>query len=70
MKFSINHRYKFEKPNLAFCSGLAQVLIMMALILINYYVIMAAESVLDVIMNFLALMVISEIDDKFYEMLD
>jgi len=69
MKFCINHRYKFERPVLAFSSGLAQALIMMALILINYYVIMAAESVMDVIMNFLALMVISEIDDQFYEML-
>jgi len=70
MKFSVNHRYKFERPFLAFCSGFCQASIMMALILINYYVIMAAETVMDVIMNFLALMVISEIDDQFYEMLN
>jgi hypothetical protein len=38
----------------------------MIVTLLNYYTIIAAETVIDIVMNFLALAVIAELDDFFF----
>jgi len=50
-------------------SGLMQALCMFVVEIVNVLAIMTSTQVLDVVMNFLALVVISEFDDFFYEAL-
>ena len=45
-----------------------QATVMGAIILMNFVVILQNEACDEIVMNFVALMVISEIDDKFYEL--
>lgn len=65
MKFSINHSWKFSNPNLAFATGFLQMIAMFAIALINYAVIAASNTVIDVAKDFTALVIIAEFDDIF-----
>ena len=68
MKYSLNHFWRFESPYLAFMTGLLQTTSIALVTLLNYYVIIAAAStVIDIAKDFLALMIISEFDNYFYE---
>ena len=70
MKFANNHSWKFKRPGFAFIAGLCQASIIMFVTLLNYYTIIDANTVKDVVMNFLALAVITEMDDFFYQIHD
>ena len=51
----------------AYLSGFFQATALIFVTIANYYVILVSDNILDVVMNFLSLMVISEIDDFFFK---
>jgi hypothetical protein len=66
MKFALNHSYRFDSPFLAFTAGFLQALSSVAIEVINFIVILTSDSYLNVVMNFMALAIISEFDNAFY----
>ena len=66
MKYALNHPWKMNQPQMAFFCGLFQATIIILVTLLNYFTIVSAESVIDVVMNFLALEVIAQLDDYFF----
>ena len=67
MKFVVNHMWRFEHPVTAFMTGFAQAWMIVLVTLLNYIVITArAQTVFDVVMDFLALVVISDFDNFFF----
>jgi hypothetical protein len=69
MKFALNHHYRFDNPWIAFLSGFLQASSIFVCEIVNVIVILTSTNYLDVVMNFLALAVISEFDDAFYQAL-
>ena len=68
MKFAVNHQFRFSQFRLAFLAGLLQTIMIALVTLLNYYVILVGSlSVIEIAMDFLAMKVISEFDDFFYE---
>ena len=67
MKYAINHSWKFENERLAYLAGFFQSTTIIVVTILNYYTIIAATEVIDIVMNFLALAVIAELDDFFFE---
>lgn len=66
MKFSLNHDYRFNNYVYPFLAGFLQAVSIIVIELVSFVVIMSSATYLDVVMNFLALYVISEFDDIFY----
>jgi hypothetical protein len=66
MKFSLNHSYRFEKAFIPFLAGFLQASSIFVIEIVNFIVILTSADYLSVVMNFLALAVISEFDDAFY----
>ena len=66
MKYALNHVWRFEDWKIAYLAGLLQATIIIFIEFVNFLAILTSFTVLDVVMNFLALVVISEIDDFFY----
>lgn len=66
MKYALNHVWRFEDWKIAYMSGLLQATIIIFIELVNFIAILTSFTVLDVTLNFLALVVISEFDDFFY----
>ena len=66
MKYCLNHSWKFENPFWAFITVTLQTIMNMFVVILNYWAIQLADNPLDIVMNFLALKVVSEIDDYFY----
>ena len=66
MKYVLNHTWKFDNLTQAWLAGFFQCIIIMLVTLLNYFTIIAAETVIDIVMNFLALAVIAELDDYFF----
>lgn len=66
MKFSLNHDFRFSNYKVAFLAGFLQTTILCIVELVNMLCILTASSMLDVVMNFMALAVIAEFDDTFY----
>lgn len=69
MKFAINHHYRFDNPQVAFMAGFLQATSIFVIELVNFIVILTSATYLDVVMNFMALAVIAEFDDKFFDAL-
>lgn len=69
MKFATNHHYRFDRPLIAFLAGFFQATSIFAIELVNLTVILSASTYLEVVMNFMALAIIAEFDDKFYDAL-
>ena len=65
MKYSVNHYWKFDNYKLAFLPGFLQVIAMMTITLINFFVIMISPNILDIAKDFTALMIISDFDNIF-----
>lgn len=55
MKFALNHKWKFMRWRYAFMAGFFQVTITFFVALISYFVIIFAESEIEVVKDFLAL---------------
>lgn len=66
MKYALNHVWRFENWKIAYLAGLLQASIIILIEFVNFLAILTSFTVLDVVMNFLALVVISEFDDFFY----
>lgn len=66
MKFALNHDYRFTDYKIAFLAGFLQSLILFIIEMVNIACILTANSILDVVMNFMALAIIADFDDVFY----
>ena len=66
MKYSINHPWKFSSWWGAFNVGLFQFGILLLVEFVSLMVLLLQNSVLDVLMNFLALTIITEFDDYLF----
>ena len=66
MKFALNHPWKFDSCWQAWVAGFLQTMILILVSVCNYLVIISMQNVSDVLINFLALLVISELDNFFY----
>jgi len=69
MKFALNHPYRFDNPWVAFLSGFLQASSSFVCEIVNVIVIITSPDILTVVMNFLALVIISECDEAFYHSL-
>lgn len=69
MKFAVNHPWKFENYRIAFLSGFLQGIMILVVESVNYIALITNLSHLDIVMNFLALVVIADFDDFFYNAL-
>ena len=63
MKFVANHRYRFSTPSLAFFTGLLVVSINMIFELLTFLVLMISTDKKQIVIKWMALVVISEFDD-------
>lgn len=66
MKYAMNHPYRFKAWFNAFLVGLAQLVALVSVELVNVAVLLTNPTVMDTIMNFLALVIISDFDDYFF----
>ena len=64
MKYALNHKWKFSSWHLAFFAGFCQFVITFSVTLINYFVIIFQNQILDIVKDFLAIKVISELDNE------
>ena len=63
MKYAANHWWKFDHAGWAWLSGLLQVTALVFIAAVNYCVIAASNSVLDIAKDFTALYILAEFDD-------
>ena len=66
MKFAINHPWKFEWPNLAFFVGFLQTFVVFAIELINYILVVGSNTHMEIILGFLALIIIVNFGNFFF----
>ena len=66
MKYAISHHYKFRKWTTAFWIGMTQTLVVVSVEVVNLAMLTTNHTIIDIIMNFLALVIISEFDDFFF----
>ena len=66
MKYSANHPFKFNNYVEAFLIGFTQMIVVISVEIVALAVLNTNEKIQDVIMNFLALVVIAEIDDFYF----
>ena len=59
MKFALSHPYKFKDWTKAYIIGLTQTLVVIAVETINFAVMSTDHTIMNIIMNFLALVVIT-----------
>ena len=62
-KYALNHTWKFTDWGFAFAVGLMQMLVTLSVELVNVVILNTNHSIMDIIMNFLALVIIAEFDD-------
>ena len=68
MKYATNHHWKFRNWRHAFMIGLCQTIVLMICEFVNLVILCTNQSILEIIMNFLAIIVITEFDDVFFYM--
>lgn len=66
MKYAVNHPWRFANWRLAYFAGFLQATAVIFNEMINILAILYSTDVMSVVMNFLALVVISDFDDFFY----
>lgn len=69
MKFAVNHPWKFDNYFLAWLAGFLQATMVIYVESVNYIALLTNLSHLDIVMNFMALVVIADFDDFFYSAL-
>ena len=65
MKYANNHTWKFKKWKSAYLIGFGQVLMVLSVEIINLILLCENETVMDIIMDFLALVIISDFDEYY-----
>ena len=63
MKYAVNHPYKFRKWYVAYLIGLTQFSVLVTVELVNLIVLVSNNSIEDILMNFLALIVLTDFDN-------
>ena len=63
MKYSCNHWWKFSNPLIAYTSGLLQVMSMVTITLVNYFVIFQSPTILELAKDFTAFLIIANFDN-------
>lgn len=66
MKYALNHPWKFRDWRAAYSIGLSQTIVVMSVEAVNLLILQTNGTIMDIIMNFLALVVIAEFDDYFF----
>ena len=66
MKYAMNHPWKFNSWYSAFSVGFCQMFILTSVELVNMLFLLTNDSIVDTLMNFLALTVITEFDDFYF----
>jgi len=66
MKFALNHKWKFRHWRSAFLSGYMQVLMVLIVTIISYFIIIFNDDIIEIVKDFLAIEVISALDDYFF----
>ena len=66
MKFALNHSWRFDSVALAWMAGLCQVVITISIELLLYLLVILSHDLIDVITTFMALFVISKLDEVFF----
>lgn len=66
MKYANNHHWKFRSWASAYGIGLIQMLVVVVVEVVNLAVLQTNQTIMDIIMNFLALVIIADFDDYFF----
>ena len=66
MKFAVNHPWKFDSYMTAFGVGLAQAAVVTSVEVVNLAVLNTNHTIMDVLMNFMALVILTDFDDYFF----
>ncbi len=66
MKYALNHHWKFDSWLTAFLVGFFQMLVLISVELVNMTVLLSIQEIMEIIMNFLALVVICQFDEFFF----
>ena len=66
MKYAMNHPWKFNSWKSALFVGFCQMVILSSVELVNMLFLLTNGSIVDTLMNFLALTVITEFDDFYF----
>lgn len=66
MKYAVNHHWKFINYRHAFLSGFLQTLMVVGVEFVNFLAVLDQSTFSDIVMNFTALVIISEFDDFFF----
>lgn len=63
MKFANNHEYRFLNYRIAWLAGCMQFFMIITVEMVNFIAILNSTTILDVVMNFMALTIIAEFDN-------
>ena len=66
MKYSMNHPWKFRKWTSAFSVGFGQMFVVTSVEVVNMAILITNNTIIDILMNFLALVIITDFDDYFF----
>ena len=66
MKYACNHDWKFSNYFIAWLCGFLQVVSVVIVESVNFAALLTNTTILDIIMNFLALVVIADFDNYFF----
>ena len=67
MKYANNHWWKFDSWFMAFWVGFTQMAICTLVEMISLTILLSSQTIMDILMNFLALVVLQEFDGFFFE---
>ena len=67
MKYAVNHQYKFYSYKAAWACGFMQAVMVFYVEGVAFIALLNDNSVVDIVMNFLALVVIAQFDEFVYE---
>jgi len=67
MNYACNHHWKFHSWFHAYFVGFSQMSVLVSVEIVNVAVVLTNTTVMDTIMNFLALVIISDFDDYYFQ---
>ena len=70
MKFALNHPYKFRRWTDAYIVAFTQLMVVITVEVVNLAILCTNHTIIDIIMNFLALVIIADFDDFFFFTVD
>ena len=70
MKYANNHTWKFRSWGYAYLIGFGQLLMVVSVEFINLILLCENDTVMDIIMDFLALVIISDFDEYYVTALE